>query len=100
MTLGLAKMHSMDGGEIDRAKLRERILACTATVTDWASARVLKDRKAGPSVIGEFFSDYETYCLNRKTRPLPRKVWLASMKMAGFQTQSGGFVGVKLKTDS
>jgi hypothetical protein len=56
MTLGLAKMHSIDAGEIDGAKLRERILACTATVEDWASARVLKDRKAGHRVIGEFFS--------------------------------------------
>jgi len=100
MTFGLAKMHSIDAGEIDGAKLRERILASTSAVTDWASARVLKDRKAGTSVIGEFFSDYEAYCLSRKSRPLPRKVWLASMKMAGFQTQSGGFVGVTLKTDS
>jgi hypothetical protein len=50
-------------------------------------------------VIGEFFSDYETYSLNLRSRPLPRKVWLSFMKMAGFQTQSGGFVGVKFKTD-
>ena len=49
MTFGLAKMHSIDAGEIDGAKLRERILASTSAVTDWASARVLKDRKAGTS---------------------------------------------------
>ena len=67
----------MDGGEIDRAKLRERILACTATVTDWASARVLKDRKAGPSVIGEFFSDYKLIASTEKLGPCPVKYgWL------------------------
>jgi hypothetical protein len=100
MTLGLANMHSIDAGEIDGAKLRERILVSASTVTDWASARIRKDRKAGTSVIGEFFSDYEAYCLSRKSRPLLRKIWLASMKMAGFQTQSGGFLGVKLKRNS
>jgi hypothetical protein len=47
-------------------------------------------------VIDELFNDYAAFCRGRKLSPLPRKVWLASMKMAGFQTQSGGFVGMKL----
>jgi hypothetical protein len=96
MTLGLAKVHSVDAGEIDQAKLRERILASTVSVTAWAAVRLQKDRNE-VEVISELFSDYEAYCRSRKSRPLPRKTWLATMKLAGFLVQSEGFVGIKLR---
>jgi hypothetical protein len=83
---------------VDQAKLRERILASTATVIDWASSRVWVDRKAELAVIQDFYDDYSAWWRDRKSVGLPRKGWLWGMKLCGFRTESGEFVGIRLKS--
>ena len=80
---------------IDTAAIRERILRNTTPVTDWAAARLLRDLRAN-SCIGELHADYEEYCRREKRPSLGRKTWLGAMKLAGFETQSGEFAGLKL----
>lgn len=83
---------------IDKAKLEERIALTSASVTGWAETRLVVDTtEATP--ISRLFDDYEGFCRERRCLPLPRKVWIASMKLAGFDTQSGAFSGLKLRMD-
>lgn len=83
---------------IDEASFRARILSSSATLTSWATARVVKDQNANSS-IPELFLDYEAYCRARKLEPLRRKTWLACLKLAGFYTVSGAFPRLRLKGD-
>ena len=83
---------------LDEEKIRERIGRNTTALALWVVARVAVDRNASDP-IGELFSDYEGYCRQNKAAPLPRKTWIGAMKLAGFETQSGAFHGLKLKSD-
>jgi hypothetical protein len=82
---------------IDKAAIRESILRNTVPVTDWATARLLRERNAD-GCIGELYANYEDYCRREKCPSLGRKTWIAVLKLAGFETQSGAFTGLKLKT--
>lgn len=84
---------------IDESQLRQRVAANMATVTAWATARVVVDA-TGAIEISQLYADYESYCRRGKYPPLSRKVWIAAMKLAGFETQSGGFAGLKLRLGS
>lgn len=77
-------------------EIQNKILAATATVTEWATARVESDRKAELAVIQDFYDDYHAFCRERKAVALPRKGWLQVVKLAGFRTESGGFKGIRL----
>lgn len=57
---------------------------------------MLRDRKAGVSVIDDFFTDYKVYRLKSEIRIATTQDWFAAMKLKGFPVQSGGFVGLNL----
>jgi hypothetical protein len=82
---------------LDQTKLRERVLATTASVTEWACARVSIGSKSDMGAIGEFYSDYALFCRDRKASALPRKAWLQAVKFAGFRVDSSQFAALKLK---
>jgi hypothetical protein len=82
--------------DINGVWFRERILRNAVTVADWATARLGRDVKSDSSIC-ELYADYESYCRRESQTPLPRKVWIATMKLAGFETQSGAFVGLLIQ---
>ena len=84
------------GYNIDEARIRQRILTNTATVTDWATACLLTDRNAS-SGICELYAHYQDYCCRVGYSPLVRKTWIAAMKLTGFQIQSGAFAGLAIQ---
>jgi hypothetical protein len=91
--------HGKDAGRavaISEAAIRECILKNSVTVADWAVGRLERDANSS-GVIPELYADYESYCRREKRLPLPRKVWIAAMKLASFETQSGAFAGLTLK---
>jgi hypothetical protein len=99
MSDNLNPTHAGHAVAISGAVIRERILKNSATVADWVLVRLERDAN-GSGIISELYADYESYCRHKKSLPLPRKVWLAAMKLAGFETQSGELAGLTLKKDS
>lgn len=81
---------------IDGTSIRDRIVRNAGTVADWAMARLVRD-SSGVTCISELYSSYESYCRRENLPPLPRKTWIATMKLAGFQTESGAFKGVAVR---
>jgi len=81
---------------IDKAELTERITRNCVTVASWVAACLVVDRTAS-GCIGELYAAYECFCRREQYSPLPRKTWLQSMKLAGFQTESGAFKGLGTK---
>lgn len=92
----LLKPEKTIGRAIDEATVRECILKNAATVTDWAANRLVR-KTTGAGIIPELYADYESYCRREKRPPLPRKVWIAALKLAGFKTQSGVFAGLAIR---
>lgn len=83
---------------MEKAAINERIVRSAAPVADWAATRLQRDIRAS-SCIGELYADYENFCRQEKCRPLARKTWIAALKLAGFETQSGGFAGLRLRVE-
>jgi hypothetical protein len=83
---------------IDETRIMERIEQRTATVARWAVTCLVWDTKLSGGII-ELYAHYESYCRSERLAPLPRKVWIAAMKLAGFETQSGAFAGLSLEPD-
>lgn len=81
---------------INPAVIRETILANIATLTSWMEACLLIDRN-WDSEIPDLFRNYENYCRHGDCRPLPRKTWIAVLKLAGVVTKSGTFSGLRIR---
>ena len=81
---------------MDESRIREQIGQRTATVARWAMACLVWDTKLSGG-IADMYAHYESYCRRERVAPLPRKIWIAAMKLAGFQTRSSEFAGVGLR---
>lgn len=84
------------GQTIDESTIRERVLSNTATVTAWLAARLMVDGEA-IGHIDELYTDYAAHCRRESCPPLTRKTWIAAMKLAGFETESGAFPGLRIR---
>lgn len=80
---------------INEAAIQERILKNAVPVTAWVTACLLRDGTVNIP-IGELYDHYRSHCRRERTPPLPRKVWIGAMKLAGFKTQRGAFAGLTL----
>jgi hypothetical protein len=92
----LLKPEKTIGRAINEDAIQERILKSTVPVTAWVTACLLRDGTTSIP-IGELYADYENYCRRENCPSLARKTWIAAMKLAGFQTQSGAFVGLLIQ---
>lgn len=75
------------------ASISQRIARNSATVAQWAATCLKLDPNAVCG-IAELYAAYEAHCYSEHWSPLPRKVWVAAMKLAEFETESGAFVGL------
>jgi hypothetical protein len=82
---------------IEKAKLAERIGVASESVTAWAESRLLVNTVLPDSTIAALFADYTGFCRDRGCPALIRKTWIATMKLAGFESRAGAFVDVILK---
>lgn len=80
--------------KIDATVLQERVLADVSAILAWAVC-LHRDETASADV-DEAYLDYFDCCRARKLRPVPRKIWIAVLKLAGFEKRSGRFIGVRL----
>jgi hypothetical protein len=80
----------------DAGKLRERIAAGGSTVAEWAAKRLVLEAE-WDSAIPDLRLDYESWCKSECLTPLPRKTWIAVLKLMDLETRSGAFAAVALK---
>jgi hypothetical protein len=81
---------------IDESTIRERVLANTASLRAWAAARLIIDGNESGD-IGALYADYAAHCSREGCPPLTRKTWIAAMKLAAFETESGAFPCLRIR---
>lgn len=68
----------------------EHITVNCGEIVAWAARSLVLDEDSA-SGIDELYTAYEADSASQGLLPMPRKVWLAVMKLAGFETQAGRF---------
>lgn len=81
---------------VNKAIILKSVLSNATTVAEWATARLVVNEELD-SPISWLYEDYGNYCRRENVPPLLRKTWIGAMKLGGFQTQCGAFVGLILK---